>query len=237
MGPVQRGPGPNRLSPNMSRLLSFARSTIGLKVLMAVSGLIGIGFVIGHMSGNLLMFKGQGPMHDYAKLLRTSMPLLYAVRAVLVAAVGVHIWSAYTLTMRSNAARPTDYAVRKPQVSTLAAKTMKWGGVLLLGFLVFHLLDLTLGITNPNFEHLDPFNNVIYSLKRPLIALLYVAAMVALGMHLYHGVWASFRTLGVARPSGRPLHRTVAIALGVLVAAGFIIVPVGTMLGLFTPTR
>jgi succinate dehydrogenase / fumarate reductase, cytochrome b subunit len=221
----------------MSRFLSFARSTIGLKVIMAVSGLIGIGFVLGHMSGNLLMFKGQGPMREYAGLLRTSMPLLYAVRGVLVGAVALHIWSAYTLTMRSNAARPTDYAVRKPQVSTLAAKTMKWGGVLLLVFIIFHLLDLTLGVTNPSFEHLDPFNNVIYSLRRPLVALLYIAAILALGMHLYHGAWASFRTLGVARPSPRPLQRSIAIAIGVIVAAGFLIVPFGTLFGLFTPTR
>jgi succinate dehydrogenase / fumarate reductase, cytochrome b subunit len=221
----------------MSRLLQFARSTIGLKVIMAVSGLIGIGFVLGHMSGNLLMFKGAGPMHDYAELLRTSMPLLWAVRLVLIGAVLLHIWSAYTLTMRSNAARPTDYAVRKPQVSTLSAKTMKWGGVLLLAFIVFHLLDLTLGAANPNFAHLDPFNNVVYSLKRPLIAVFYIAAMLSLGMHLYHGAWASFRTLGLARPSARPLQRSIAIAVAVIVAGGFIIVPLATLFGAFTPTR
>jgi succinate dehydrogenase / fumarate reductase cytochrome b subunit len=176
-------------------------------------------------------------MHDYAVLLRTSMPLLYAVRAVLLAAVLAHIWSAYTLTMRSRAARPVDYAERRPQVSTLAAKTMKWGGVLLLTFIVFHLLDLTLGATNPNFEHLDPFNNVIYSLKRPLIAVFYLAAMASLGMHLYHGAWASFRTLGLARPSARPLARTVAIAVAVIVAGGFVIIPLATLFGAFSPTR
>ncbi|MCU0635733.1 MAG: succinate dehydrogenase cytochrome b subunit [Gemmatimonadaceae bacterium] len=221
----------------MSRLLSFARSTIGLKVIMALSGLVGIGFVLGHMTGNLLMFKGQGAMHDYAVLLRTSMPLLWGVRLALIAAVVLHIWAAYTLTMRSNAARPVSYAERRPQVSTLASRTMKWGGVLLLAFIVFHLLDLTLGAANPRFEHLDPFNNVIYSLKRPLIAVFYVAAMLALGMHLYHGAWSSFRTLGLARPSARPLHRNIAIAVAAIVAAGFILIPLATLFGAFTPTR
>ncbi len=221
----------------MSRLLSFARSTIGLKVLMAVSGLIGIGFVLGHMSGNLLMFKGPEAMQAYAKLLRTSMPLLWAVRLALLAAVVVHAWSAWTLTQRSRAARPQDYAERRPQVSTLAARTMRWGGVLLLGFIVFHLLDLTLGTLNPRFEHLDPYNNVVHSLRRPAVALLYAAAMAALGLHLYHGAWAAVRTLGLARPSARPLHRTVAVAVAVLVAGGFLIVPVATLAGLFSPTR
>jgi succinate dehydrogenase / fumarate reductase cytochrome b subunit len=221
----------------MSRLLSFARSTIGLKVLMAVSGLIGVGFVLGHMSGNLLMFKGPAAMTAYAELLRTSMPLLWAVRLVLLAAVVVHAWSAWTLTQRSRAARPQDYAARRPQVSTLAAKTMRWGGVLLLAFIVFHLLDLTLGALNPRFQHLDPFNNVVYSLRRPAVALFYVAAMGALGLHLYHGAWAAFRTLGLARPSARPLHRTVAIAVAVIVAGGFLVVPIATLAGALTATR
>ena len=153
------------------------------------------------MSGNLLMFKGQDAMHHYALLLRTSMPLLYAVRAALVAAVVLHVVSAWQLTMRSRAARPQDYAMRRPQVTTFAAKTMRWGGVLLLVFIVFHLLQLTLGVVHPRFMHLDPYNNVVVGLRNPLVAGFYVLAMAALALHLYHGIWAAVRTLGAARPS------------------------------------
>jgi succinate dehydrogenase / fumarate reductase cytochrome b subunit len=218
----------------MYGLAKFWQSTIGKKIVMAVTGIIGILFVIGHMSGNLLMFKGQDAMHHYALLLRTSMPLLYAVRGVLLASVVLHAVSAYQLTMRSRAARPDDYAVRRPQVTTLAAKTMKLGGVLLLAFIVFHLLQLTLGVVHPQFTHLDPYNNVIIALKNPIVAAFYVLAMIALAFHLHHGVWAAIRTLGVARPSTAPLKRTLSVVLAVVVAAGFLIIPLATLAGVFT---
>ena len=218
----------------MYGLARFWRSTIGKKVVLAVTGIIGVLFVIGHMTGNLLMFKGQDAMHHYALLLRTSMPLLYAVRAVLVVAVVMHIVSAYQLTMRARAARPQDYAVRKPQVTTFAAKTLKWGGVLLLVFIVFHLLQLTLGVVHPRFTHLDPYNNVVIGLSNPLIAGFYVVAMLALALHLYHGIWASVRTLGAARPSTQPLKRTLSLVIAIIVAAGFMIIPIATLAGAFT---
>src|SRR5690349_5887191 len=119
----------------MHGLKRFWQSTIGKKIVMAVTGIVGVVFVIGHMTGNLLMFKGQGAMHDYAMLLRTSMPLLWAVRIGLIVSVILHVVAAYQLTMRSRAARPHDYAKRNPQVTTLAAKTIRWGGVLLLVFI------------------------------------------------------------------------------------------------------
>ncbi len=211
----------------------FWQSTIGKKIVMAVTGIIGILFVIGHMSGNLLMFKGQGAMHDYALLLRTSMPVLYVVRTALVAAVLLHVLSAYQLTMRSRAARPVAYAARRPQVTTLAAKTIRWGGVLLLVFIIFHLLQLTLGWVHPNFTHLDPYNNVVFGLSNPLVALFYVLAMLALALHLYHGIWAAVRTLGAARPAAEPLKRTAAMLVAVVVAAGFLIIPIATLAGVF----
>lgn len=217
----------------MYGLSRFWQSTIGKKIVMAVTGIFGILFVIGHMSGNLLMFKGQGAMHQYALLLRTSMPLLYAIRAALVAAVVLHVLSAYQLTMRARAARPKDYAVRRPQVTTFAARTIRWGGVLLLVFIVFHILQLTLGVVHPRFVHLDPYNNVIVGLSNPIVAVFYLLAMAALALHLYHGIWAVVRTLGVARPSAHPLKRTVAVVLAVVVAGGFMIIPIATLAGAF----
>ena len=217
----------------MYGLARFWQSTIGKKIVMAVTGIVGILFVIGHMSGNLLMFKGQGAMHHYALLLRTSMPLLYVVRGALLAAVVLHAVSAYQLTRRARLARPQHYAMRKPQVTTWAARTMRWGGVLLLLFIVFHLLQLTLGVVHPRFTHLDPYNNVVIGLSNPIVAAFYIVAMLALALHLYHGIWAVVRTLGIARPSTEPLKRTVAVVVAVVTAAGFLIIPIATLAGAF----
>jgi succinate dehydrogenase / fumarate reductase cytochrome b subunit len=123
--------------------------------------------------------------------------------------------------------------VRRPQVTTLAARTIRWGGVLLLAFIVFHLLHLTIGAVHPQFTHLDPYNNVRLGLANPLVAGFYVLAMLALGLHLYHGSWAVVRTLGVAQPSTQPLKRKLALVLAIVVAGGFIVVPVAAVLGLF----
>lgn len=217
----------------MYALTRFWQSTIGKKIVMAVTGIVGILFVLGHMSGNFLMFKGQGAMHDYALLLRTSMPLLWAVRLGLLAAVALHALAAYQLTMQSRAARPQGYAVKNPQVTTLAAKTIRWGGVLLLVFIVFHILHMTLGTVHPQFTHLDPYNNLRLGLASPLVAGFYLLAMAALGLHLYHGGWAVLRTLGVARPSASPLKRRVALLLAIIVAGGFAIIPLATLAGMF----
>jgi succinate dehydrogenase / fumarate reductase cytochrome b subunit len=221
----------------MSALWQFWDSSLGKKVVMAVTGLIGVGFVLGHMVGNLQVF-GHEPgeaMHKYALLLRTSMPLLYAIRLTLVGAVALHITAAYQLTMRNRAARPQDYAKRSPQVSTIASQTLRWGGVLLLAFIVFHIADMTLGIGHPQFTHLDPYNNLVYGMRRPLVALFYVAAVAALGLHLWHGAWASFRTLGLRKASDTPFKRNLAIAVAVLVVLGFAAVPIAAGLGMLKP--
>lgn len=219
----------------MHALSRFWQSTVGKKTVMAVTGIIGILFVIGHMAGNLQMFYPDAPvaMKHYAELLRTSMPVLWAIRIGLLTAVVLHAVAAYQLTMLSKAARPEAYAVRRPQVTTLAARTIRWGGVLLLAFIVFHLLHLTIGAVHPQFTHLDPYNNVRLGLANPLVAGFYVLAMLALGLHLYHGSWAVVRTLGVAQPSTQPLKRKLALVLAIVVAGGFIVVPVAAVLGLF----
>jgi len=218
----------------MAYLARFWDSTIGKKIVMAVTGIIGVGFVLGHMSGNFLMFKGAEAMHEYALLLRTSMPVLYVVRTVLVGAVLLHALAAYQLTMRARAARPQGYVKNVPQVTTFAARTVRWGGVLLLVFIVFHIAQLTLGwVGVPDFVHLDPYNNLRNGLRNPLVAGFYILAMSALGLHLYHGTWAVVRTLGVARPSQQPLKRRVALAIAVVVAVGFATIPIAVLAGAF----
>lgn len=219
----------------MFGLKRFWRSTIGKKVVMAVTGIIGIAFVIGHMTGNLLMFKGADAMRHYTLLLRTSMPLLYAVRAVLLLSVILHIVAAYQLTMLSRAARPQGYEERKPRVTTFAARSIKVGGVVILLFLVYHILHITLGTVHPQFTHLDPYNNLRIGLANPLVAGFYVLAAAFVGLHLYHGAWSAVRTLGAARPSTQPLKRKIALGLAVVVAAGFMIIPIATLMGAFAP--
>ena len=219
----------------MSGVMRFWHSTIGKKVVMAVTGLIGVGFVIGHMTGNLLMFKGEDAMYHYAMLLRTSMPLLYTVRGVLLVSVILHIVSAYQLTQLARKARPQDYVQRKPQVTTWAARTIRWGGVLLLLFIVLHIMQITLGVSflQPQFTHLDPYNNLRAAFANPIWLTFYLLAMGALALHLYHGTWAAVRTLGVSRPSTAPLKRRIALVLAIVVAAGFALIPIAAAFGAF----
>lgn len=220
----------------MYGLMKFWRSTVGKKAVMAVTGIIGVLFVLGHMTGNLLMFKGQEAMAHYALLLRTSMPLLYTVRAVLLLSVVLHAVAAYQLTMISRAARPVGYAQRNPQVTTFAARTIKWGGVIILLFIVYHILHLTLGVVHPQFVHLDPYNNLRIGLSNPLVAAFYILAAAAVGLHVYHGAWSAVRTLGAARPSTHPLRRKIALGIALMVAVGFMVIPIATLLGAFGPS-
>lgn len=219
------------------RLRRFWDSSIGKKVVMAVTGIIGIGFVVGHMVGNLQMFKGVGAaqaMHDYAVFLRKTGGLLWLVRGVLLGAVALHVTAALQLTARNRAARPVDYGAKKAQVSTLASRTMRVGGFVLLAFIVFHIADMTFGLGVPDFRHLDPYNNLRNGFTRWWALAFYLVAMASLGLHLFHGAWASLRTLGARRPSAQPLHRNIAVVLAIITALGFAAVPIGAALGIFT---
>lgn len=219
------------------RLRRFWDSSVGKKVVMALTGIIGIGFVVGHMAGNLQMFKGTGAaqaMHDYAVLLRKTGGLLWLVRGVLLGAVALHVTAALQLSARNRAARPVAYGARKSQVSTLASRTMRVGGIILAAFIVFHIADMTYGIGVPDFRHLDPYNNLRNGFTRWWALLFYLLATASLGLHLFHGAWASLRTLGARRPSAEPLHRNIAVVLALVTALGFAAVPIGAAMGLFT---
>lgn len=210
----------------MRLVADFWRSTIGKKVVMAITGLIGIGFVLGHMTGNLLAFQGAEKIDAYAALLHGPLhtPLIVA-RLVLLAAVVLHALAAYQLTMRSRAARPVAYAAQQPQVATFASRTLRLGGVLLLVFIVFHILHFTLGTVHPAFEEGRVYQNLVTGFQQKWVALFYVVAMAALGLHLFHGAWSSMRTLGLVKPSADPLKRVLPIVLAVVVSAGFAVVP------------
>jgi succinate dehydrogenase / fumarate reductase cytochrome b subunit len=212
-------------------LREFWRSTIGKKIVMAVTGLIGVGFVISHVASNVTVFKGTEHVNDYAVFLRSLGPLLYVARIVLIAAVLLHVVAALQLMRRADDARPVGYRRREPQVSTLASRSMKVGGVLLLAFIVFHIADLTFGVGHPDFVHLRPGENMIAGLRRWPVALFYLLAMLSLGLHLYHGAWSSMRTLGAARQSLHPLKRALPLVLAILVAGGFASIPLAVLFG------
>jgi succinate dehydrogenase / fumarate reductase cytochrome b subunit len=225
----------------MNFLATFWRSQIGKKIVMAVTGIIGVLFVIGHMIGNLQVFEGSEKINAYGRFLHHTVGMeLWLVRAVLLAAVILHVVAATQLTVQARASRPHAYAKRQPQVSTLASRTMRIGGVLLLVFIVVHILQFTV-LAFPGYQNVDPalggtdvFANLMLAFHNPWWVAFYVVAMIFLGLHLYHGAWSSMRTLGVAKPSPAPLKRRIAVVVAVVIWAGFTVVPVGIFLG-WTP--
>ncbi len=208
------------------------RSTVGKKAIMAVTGLVMVAFVIGHVLGNLLVFRGEHAINSYAATLKGLGGALWLARGVLLASVALHVWSAVSLTRADLAARPVAYGKKQPQVATIASRTIRVGGVVLALFIVFHLLHFTTGTIQPaEFSEHDVYANMMGSFAVPWVAGLYVVAMAALGLHLYHGVWSSLRSLGLSRPSGDPLSRPVAAAVAALVWAGFTAIPVAIFAG------
>jgi succinate dehydrogenase / fumarate reductase cytochrome b subunit len=215
----------------MSGVADFYRSTIGKKVVMALTGLILIGYVIGHVAGNLLVFRGASDINAYAALLKGSGALLWGVRAVLLTAVVLHIVAAVQLTRLKGTSRPVGYAREEPQVSTVASRTIRWGGLALALFVVYHLLHFTTGTFHPRFSHSDVYGNIVSGFSDWWVSAIYIAAMAALGLHLYHGVWSSFRTLGFSPASANPFRRRLAAVLAVAVWLGFTSVPVAVLTG------
>jgi succinate dehydrogenase / fumarate reductase, cytochrome b subunit len=217
----------------MNRLAVFWQSSVGKKAVMAVTGLILVAYLITHVLANLLVFSGPDRINRYAQLLHSSGAALWGARLILLAALILHIIAATQLAIRSRAARPEPYAGgRDPQVSTFAARTIRWGGALILLFLIYHILHFTTGTAHPDFVELNPHHNVSTGFRNPLVAAVYLLAMLAVGLHLYHGVWSSGRSLGLSQPSPRPLHRRVALVLAVFVWLGFTAIVIAGFLGL-----
>ncbi|GAC1492863.1 MAG: succinate dehydrogenase cytochrome b subunit [Gemmatimonadaceae bacterium] len=218
----------------MGRFRGFYASMVGKKVVMGVTGLIGIGFVIVHSLGNLLVFRGPDAINSYSHFLKSTGELLWTLRIVLVLAVILHVIAAIQLTRQSRTARPIGYAKYETQVATIASRTMRWGGALLLVFIVLHILHFTTGTIRPAgvFTHQDVYTNVVTSFRIWWVSAFYVVAMIALGLHLFHGAWSSLRSIGVSPPSPRPLHRRISLVIALLVWAAFTAVPVAVLSGL-----
>jgi succinate dehydrogenase / fumarate reductase, cytochrome b subunit len=218
----------------MSWVKKFWASTVGKKVVMAVTGIGLVVFVLAHMVGNLQMFLGADVMNRYAAFLKSTGELLWVMRTALLAAAVLHIIAALQLTRINRQARPDGYARHEPQVSTLASRTMRVGGVVLAAFIVFHILHFTTGDLHPAFSHTGVYGNVILGFRVWWVSAFYIVAMAFLGLHLFHGAWSGLRTLGVAKTSPTPIQRRFALVVAVLTWAGFTAIPVAVMLGILS---
>lgn len=201
---------------------------------MGVTGIVGVLFVIGHVAGNLLAFRGPAEINAYSQFLKSSGELLWIIRITLIAAVVLHVIAAVQLTSRSRAARPMAYARRDPQVSTIASRTMRIGGFLLLLFIPLHILHFTTGTIQPAgyFDAANVYANIVTSFQIWWVTAIYVVMMIFLGLHLFHGAWSSGKSLGIAPPAPNPLKRKLALLIAVYAWIGFTLVPVGVALGL-----
>ncbi|MEE1841466.1 succinate dehydrogenase [Streptomyces sp. JV190] len=222
--------------PSMTRTLWD--SSVGKKTVMAVSGLIMLLYLVVHMIGNLKIFFGSGEFNHYAHWLRTmGEPFLHyewalwIVRVVLVAAVVLHATSAYQLSRRDIRARPAAYVHRRPRAS-YATRTMRWGGIILALFIVWHILDLTTGTVHPGgFQSGHPYQNVIDTFSTWYGNTIYIVAMLALGLHVQHGFWSAAQTLGAGNAARDRALKGLANALALVLTLGFISVPVAVMTG------
>lgn len=208
---------------------------------MAVSGLVFLGYLLLHMYGNLKVFAGHEAFNEYAHHLRTfgepMLPpsgLLWAVRFVLIVALVAHVCSAAMLTARAAKARATKYAVKKNLASSLSSRTMRWGGVAILVFVVWHLIHFTIGKVNPDGGPTnDPYRLLVDSFGLWWMTLIYLAALAALAMHLHHGTWSAMQTLGLTNTArARTRAKQLGWVVAVVVAGGFALVPLSVLVGI-----
>jgi succinate dehydrogenase / fumarate reductase cytochrome b subunit len=209
---------------------------VGKKYAMATSGIVLMLFVLGHMIGNLKIYLGAADLDTYSEWLRTAgepaLPratLLWIVRLALIAAFAIHIHAAYALTRANRRATPVRYASRRDYVAAdFASRTMRWTGVIVGLFVIFHLLDLTWGPANPDFVHGDPYHNLVESFQRTPVALVYIVANLALAIHLYHGAWSLTQSMGWVFP----YRRAYAVAFAVIIGVGNVSFPLAVTTGI-----
>ena len=207
------------------------RTSVGQKALASLSGVLFFGFLCAHVAGNFTAFSGAPAMDGYARLLRRMPLLLWGVRIGLFASVAVHVLSTLSLAQRARAGRPVTALPRPARGSTLASRTLRIGGPLLFGFLLYHLGHITFGVVHPSFVPGAVYHNVVTGLSPPWVTVVYVVAAFLVGMHLFHALYAARTSLGVAPPSPPASRRRVAAVVAVAVAVGFAAVPVAVALG------
>lgn len=241
-GSSARGPRPlrqRRVRPHFW-LLDFYGSAIGKKAVMAVTGIILLGFVLTHMIGNLHLYQSADRMNEYGEYLRTiGEPILprsgflWIVRSVLILAFVFHIHSAVTLAMMNRQSRPVGYkGGRQYTAASYAARTMRWSGPIVGLYVIFHLMDLTWGWANPDYNSGEPYQNLVASFEREPVAVVYIIANLLLGMHIYHGAWSLFQSLGLANPRFNAWRKGFAMVFAAVIVIGNVSFPVAVMTGL-----
>lgn len=226
------------VNAGLNRITGFYESVIGKKVVMAVTGFVLFGFVLTHMVANLQVFLPVGPdgvhaLDRYAEHLRALPPLLWGTRMVLLVSVIMHIVAAVQLArLNKLEARTSRYVKYTPIASSYASRTMIWSGPIIFFYIIYHLLDLTLGKVNPGFEPGMVYHNLVASFQQPAVAVFYIVANILLAMHIYHGVWSMFQTLGVSHPRYTPLLKKASALFAILIGAGFCSVPLAVLTGI-----
>lgn len=229
--------------PTLVQGARAVRTTIYLKLLMAGSGIVFIGFVLSHMYGNLKAFEGHDAFNEYAHHLRTmGTPILpesgalWIIRAVLIAALVIHVYSAVTLWKRARHARTVHYQMKKHTGAIFASRLMRWGGLTLLLFIIWHLLNFTIGKVNVSGGPTnDPYNLLVDTFDTWWLTLIYLAAMTMLGAHLHHGTWSAMQTLGLTGSErSRTLSKRFAFVVALVITVGFSLVPIFVLAGVIT---
>jgi succinate dehydrogenase / fumarate reductase, cytochrome b subunit len=217
--------------------LRFWETTVGKKAVMAVTGVILFGFVVGHLLGNLQIYLPPEKINHYAEWLRTVPVLLWGARITLLISVCLHIWASFALWRLQRAARPIGYVKKSNTHSTYASRTMMWSGPIVLAFVIYHLLHFTFGVVHPGgpFDKHNVYNNVVYGFQVWPVSLFYIVAIIMLCYHLYHGLWSMFQTLGFSHPVYTPWLQRLARIAAILIAAGNISIPVAVLAGFIKP--
>jgi succinate dehydrogenase / fumarate reductase, cytochrome b subunit len=216
------------------RTLSVFDASIGKKAVVALSGLVLFGYVVGHMLGNLQIYLGPEALNGYAKSLRAAPLLLWGVRALLLVSVVAHVLASLSLVREAAAARPVGYRQKQSLATSYAARSMKYTGPLLLAFILYHLAHLTWpGVSMGAYPHThDVYANVVSGFRVPWVTALYILAQVLLGLHLYHGGWSLFQTLGLSHPRYNRWREVLPRALAFLVVAGNVSMPLSVLAGI-----
>jgi succinate dehydrogenase / fumarate reductase cytochrome b subunit len=197
---------------------------------MALSGVVIVGFTIGHFLGNLNLYRGPDAMDGYAELLQSLTPVLWGTRLLLLFAFGVHIWAAVSLWLRNAKARGSRYKKRQDLATDYAARTMYWSGPILFLFVVYHLLHFTILPAHPG----EVYRNVVEGFQNPLIVGVYIAGNIALGFHIFHGIFSAFQTLGANHPRYNAYRRDLAIAISAAITIGNLSFPISVLAGFVT---
>jgi succinate dehydrogenase / fumarate reductase, cytochrome b subunit len=222
------------VGPGVNRATGFWDSTNGKKAVMAVTGCILFLFVIGHLAGNLQIFEGREKLNAYGHFLHSIGELLWPVRIILIACVVLHITATIQLALRKKNARPVGYSRKEAINSSYASRTMYWSGPIVLAFVIFHLLQFTAGYIHPESQFIegDIYHNVVAGFSVWWVSIWYIFSVSLLGLHLRHGIWSMFQSLGFNHPRHTPILKSAAAIVAIVIVLGYISIPISVLLGL-----